>query len=284
MNDLGRKFLYRIFCIMALIVAIYLMIDFYLSRSLDVKVIVMFGILIAVIFFGLLDWSQNYALMRKQEQELKIYQHYIQPLEELTKDIRAKQHEFDNHMNAILNMHVLIDNYDELVAAQSKYCKELYEGKNRNRANTMLLRISDKILAGFLYSKILRAPEYLNIEIQVMSREIITSVSDYSLVEIIGTLVDNAIEACNEKHNKIRIYLDSKDDKLLFRITNEVENLTMAEVSKFFQKGYSTKEKREGHGLGLYQANMLAKRHGGEITVELMDEGEFQEISFEVEI
>lgn len=284
MNDLGRKFLYRIFCVMALIFAIYLMVDFYLSRSLNVKVILLFVVLIAVIILGLLDWAQNYAVLRRQEEELKIYQHYIQPLEELTKDIRAKQHEFDNHMNAILNMHVLIDNYDELVAAQSRYCKELYEGKNRNRANAMLLRISDKILAGFLYSKILRAPEYLNIEIQVMSREIISTVSEYSLVEIIGILVDNAIEACNEKHNKIRIYLDSKDDKMLFRITNEVEALTMAEVSKFFQKGFSTKEKKEGHGLGLYQASMLAKRHGGELTVELTDEGEYQEISFELEI
>lgn len=284
MSDLSRKFFYRIFCVMALIVAIYLMIDFYLSKSLDIKVIVMFGVLIAVILLGLIDWSQNYALLRKQEEELKIYKHYIQPLEELTKDIRAKQHEFDNHMNAILNMHVLIDNYDELVEAQSKYCKGLYEGKKQNRANTMLLRISDKILAGFLYSKLLRAPEYLEIEIQVMCRNIITSVSEYSLIEIIGTLVDNAIEASDEKRNQIRIYLDSQNDKLHFRITNQVEELTMSEVSKFFQKGYSTKVKAGERGLGLYQANMLAKRYGGEITVELNDEGEYQEISFEVEI
>ena len=32
-------------------------------------------------------------------------------------------------MNAVLNMHVTIDNYDELVAAQSAYCKEIYEAK-----------------------------------------------------------------------------------------------------------------------------------------------------------
>ena len=121
MAELGRTFLYRIFCAAALIVTIYLLIDLSLSHTLDIKVMVLFGIIFSVILFGLLDWSRNYAALKKNEQELKIYKLYIKPMEELTKDIRARQHEFDNHMNAILNMHVTIDNYDELVKAQSAY-------------------------------------------------------------------------------------------------------------------------------------------------------------------
>ena len=123
MAELGRIFLYRIFCVVALIIALYLLVDLYLSHTLDIKVMVLFGIVFSVIIFGLFDWAQNYAALRRQEQELKIYKLYIKPMEELTKDIRARQHEFDNHMNAILNMHVTIDDYDELVRAQSAYCK-----------------------------------------------------------------------------------------------------------------------------------------------------------------
>ena len=115
MAELGRKFLYRIFCAVALIVTIYLLIDLSQSHTLDIKVMVLFGIIFSVILLGLFDWSRNYADLRKKEQELKIYKLYIKPMEEPTKDIRARQHEFDNHMNAILNMHVTIDNYDELV-------------------------------------------------------------------------------------------------------------------------------------------------------------------------
>ena len=282
MAGLGRKFWYRIFCAAALIVTIYLLIDLSLSHTLDIKVMVLFGIIFSVILFGMVDWSRNYAALKKNEQELKIYKLYIKPMEELTKDIRARQHEFDNHMNAILNMHVTIDNYEELVKAQSAYGRGIYDDKSR--CDLSFLRISDKILAGFLYSKIIGAPEYAEIDIQVLSREIVTSVSEHSLVEIIGVLVDNAFEATTPAHSKVEMILDSKDDKLIFAIKNQVENLTMSEISHFFEKGFTTKKNREGRGLGLYQANRIALSHNGEITVELLDNKGVQEICFRVEI
>lgn len=282
MVELGRKFLYRIFCIAALILTLYLLVDLYLSRTLNIKVIVLFGIIFSVITFGLLDWWQNYAVFRRQEQELKIYRLYIKPMEDLTKDIRAQQHEFDNHMNAILNMHVTIDNYEELVKAQSAYCQEIYEDKSR--CNPALLRISDKILAGFLYSKIISAPGFIDIDIQVLSQEIVTPVSEHALVEIIGTLTDNAFEAATPLLNKVEMVLDARNDKLLFMIKNQTQGLTMGEISRFFEKGYTTKKNREGRGLGLYQATHIAKRHNGQITVELLEEEKKQEICFRVEI
>jgi two-component system sensor histidine kinase AgrC len=280
--ELGRKLFYRVFCVMALIIAVYLIVDLYLSHTLDIKVIILFGILLAVIFFGWWDWLANYSILKRQEEELKIYKLYIHPLEELTKDIRARQHEFDNHMNAVLNMHVTIDNYDELVAAQSAYCKEIYEAKGVS--TPALLRISDKILAGFLYSKILGAPAYAKVEIQVLSQQIITSVSEHNLVEILGTLVDNAFEAATPQLPLVEMVLDSREDKLIFMIRNQVQGLTMGDISRFFQKGYTTKDNRECRGFGLYQANMIAQQFGGEITVELTDGEESQEICFRVEI
>ena len=280
--QLGRKLFYRVFCVMALIIAVYLIVDLYLSHTLDVKVIVLFGILLAVIFFGWWDWLANYAVLKRQEEELKIYELYIHPLEELTKDIRARQHEFDNHMNAILNMHVTIDNYEELVQAQSAYCKEIYESKEIS--TSALLRISDKILAGFLYSKLLGAPGYTDVEIQVLSQQIITSVSEHNLVEILGTLVDNAFEAATPELPAVEMVLDSRNDKLIFMIRNQVQGLTMGDISRFFQKGYTTRDNRECRGLGLYQANMIAQQFGGEITVELTEGEGSQEICFRVEI
>ncbi len=280
--ELGRKLFYRVFCVMALIIAVYLIVDLYLCHTLDIKVIILFGILLAVIFIGWWDWLANYSILKRQEEELKIYKLYIHPLEELTKDIRARQHEFDNHMNAVLNMHVTIDNYDELVAAQSAYCKEIYEAKGVS--TPALLRISDKILAGFLYSKILGAPAYAKVEIQVLSQQIITSVSEHNLVEILGTLVDNAFEAATPQLPLVEMVLDSREDKLIFMIRNQVQGLTMGDISRFFQKGYTTKDNRECRGLGLYQANMIAQQFGGEITVELTDGEESQEICFRVEI
>lgn len=280
--ELSRKFLYRIFCIIALIVTLYLLVDLYLSHTLDVKVMVLFGIIFSVILLGFVDWGHNYAALRRQEEELRIYKLYIKPLEELTKDVRARQHEFDNHMNAVLSMHITIDNYDELVAAQSAYGKNIYGDKTR--CNPALLRISDKILAGFLYSKIISAPGYIDIDVQVLNQEIVTSVSEHALVEIIGTLTDNAFEAAVPERNRVEIVLDAKEDKLIFLIKNQVEGLTLEDVPHFFEKGFTTKGNREGRGLGLYQASQLARRHNGEITVELSGQEGTQEICFRVEI
>ena len=159
-----RKFLYRIFCVIALLVSVYLVVDFLYSGTFDYRVFVMFVLMVVVIIWGIVDWRKNYLIMQQKEQELRLYQLYIQPLEELVKEIRARQHEFDNQINAILNMHLTVDNYDELVERQSQYIMEAVKD-DENRMYLPLLKISDKVLAGFLYSKIVRAPSYVKTEI-----------------------------------------------------------------------------------------------------------------------
>ena len=211
MADWVRKFLYRIFCVMALMVSVYLIVDFLISGTFDYRVFIMFVLMVIVVIWGIVDWRSNYVLIRQKENELRLYQNYLIPLEELVKEIRAKQHEFDNHLNAILNMHLTIDNYEELVAKQS----------------------------------------------------------EHHLIEIVGTLIDNAYEACTEEKNQVLIEIDSQNDKLIFTIKNQVENIGLGEISHFFEKGFSTKEDGKKHGLGLYNAKMLVNRYHGEITVEI---------------
>ncbi len=233
-------------------------------------------------------WSRRRKKIEVLENELKTYQMYIKPLEELVKEIRARQHEFDNHMNAILNMHYTIDNYEGLVEAQSKYIQDMY--REDSRQLIALLKISDKILAGFLYSKIRVAKSYIKVDVEVKSLDIISSVSEHSLIEIIGTLVDNAFEACTQEFNQVRITLDSIGDRMVFEISNQSRGLTFDMVSRFFDKGYSTKElKLSGgfsnkHGVGLYNARNIAMRYGGDLTVSLDNEDDTQTIVFRVEI
>ncbi|MDY2814953.1 MAG: GHKL domain-containing protein [Dorea sp.] len=261
-----RKFLYRIFCILALLASVYLVIDFLVSGTFDYRIFLMFLLMVVVNVWGIADWRKNYLIIQKQESEIKLYQHYIQPLEELVKEIRVKQHEFDNHMNAILNMHLTVDNYDELVARQSEYITEVVRDDD-SRQYLPLLRISDKVLAGFLYSKIMRAPDYIKTEVEVKSLEIISGISEHHLIEIVGTLVDNAYEACSEEKNQVIMELDSENDRLVFAIRNQIEDTRLKEIDRFFDKGYSTKSDSEKHGLGLYNARMLIKKYKGDIFV-----------------
>lgn len=266
MVDWVRKFLYRIFCVIALLVSVYLVVDFLISGTFDYRVFIMFLLMVVVILWGIVDWRKNYILMQQKETELKMYQLYIHPLEELVKEIRAKQHEFDNHMNAILNMHLTVDTYEELVACQSAYITEAARD-DESRQYLPLLKISDKVLAGFLYSKIVRSPSYVRTEVEVKNLEIISGISEHHLIEIVGTLVDNAYEACTEELNRVIMEIDSENDKLIFVIKNRMRNVKLEDIGHFFKRGYSTKSEDGSRGLGLYRARQLAERYGGEITV-----------------
>ena len=60
----------------------------------------------------------------------------------------------------ILNMHIVIDNYDELVKSQHDYIFSVVDDKKNSYLP--LLRISDKVLAGFLYTKIVSVKKNRN--------------------------------------------------------------------------------------------------------------------------
>ncbi len=210
--------------------------------------------------------TRSYQVYQKQEKELQMYRMYTKPMEELVREVRARQHEFDNHLNAILNMHIMIDNYDELVKSQHDYIFSVVDDKKSSYLP--LLRISDKILAGFLYTKIVSVKKNVEFDIEVGSRQIMKSIPESELIEVIGTLIDNAIEACTEDKNRIRILLTSINDKLDFEVMNEHKKIPLTQLMHFFEKGYSTKSNRGRRGLGLYNARRIIREWKGDITVE----------------
>ena len=275
-----RKIVYKIFCGIVMLFSVWVFIDMKAADMLNIKISFIMIFLGIIILWNLAEWSTNSRIIKKQANEIKTYKMYIQPLEELTKEIRARQHEFDNHLNAVLNMHVMIDNYDELVDAQSQYIKEMYIEDSRQLI--ALLKISDKILAGFLYSKIVGAPSFIKVNLQVRNFEIVSNVSEHNLIEIIGTLLDNAYEACTKERNTVDVILDSDHSKIYFEVRNQVEDMNFNTMSKFFKKGFSTKGTKRG--LGLSNAKRIANKQGGDITVELINIGDKEYISFKVEI
>lgn len=274
------KLLYRILCTISLVIGLYLVTDLMFSGTLNVKMIIVFILVMTGIIWGAADWKMSSDLIRNQEKELKMYRLYIQPLEELVKEIRARQHEFDNHINAILNMHLTVDNYEELVEKQSQYILEI----RRDSASKFLplLRISDKVLAGFLYSKIVSSPENADTDVEVRNWQILFRTSEHNLIEIVGVLVDNAYEAVSETGGRVRIFLDSREDKMVFEILNEYRRISFEELERFFENGYTTKDSKNGRrGVGLARVKSLIQKADGEITVaqEMIEEKNYIHIT-----
>lgn len=245
---------------------------------------IIFTLLLLLVIFLVIFWvvRQKISVYAKQKKELQMYKLYVKPLEDFINDIRAKQHEFDNHLNAILNMHLTITNYEELVKAQSDYMRAFIT--SRDNSYLGLLRISNKVLAGFLYSKFKSIPDYIELEVMIGSKEIFTNVPEMDLVEVIGTMIDNAVQACDEEHSKMKVYLTSNNDKLVFIVKNQYEKVPISMLSHFFERGYSTKAGEHNQGLGLYNAKKIIKRWNGEIFVENEEIANQNYLSFHVEL
>lgn len=231
-----------------------------------------------------------YEVYQKQESEIQMYQMYTRPLEELIREIRARQHEFRNHLNAILNMHLTVDNYDELVRTQADYILSVADDKRNNYMP--LLRISDKILAGFLYTKIVSATKDVDFSVEIGVNRIVTNAMEKDIIEVLGTLIDNAVDACDEENRAIRLFLssngsdtkDTVDDRLVFEIMNEHPPIPMNELTRFFERGYSTKSNKGNRGYGLYNARRIVKEYKGEITLENRAVAGRNYICFHIEI
>jgi len=215
-----------------------------------------------------------YEVYQKQESEIQMYQMYTRPLEELIREIRARQHEFRNHLNAILNMHLTVDNYDELVRTQADYILSVADDKRNSYLP--LLRISDKILAGFLYTKLVSPVKDVDFSIEIGANRIVTNAMEKDVIEVLGTLIDNAVDASDKENRIIKIFLssygadtkDTVDDRLIFEIMNEHPPIPMNELTRFFERGYSTKSTKGNRGYGLYNARRIVKEYKGEITLE----------------
>lgn len=275
MDEKKQSFRYRLILLIAVAGAVCCMVSQGIHRVISAQMAALFMLFLLVVFLGILQWKSGRDRLKKQAEELKLYQLYIQPLEELVKEIRVRQHAFDNDMNAVLNMHFNVDTYEELVEKQTEYVKEA--SKNSMKQYIPLLRISDKILAGFLYSKILSAAEKTDTELYVGSYEIVSRASEHDLIEVVGIVTDNAYEACekSEKKETVKMYLDSHQDKIQFCVKNPVSGLKMEDVSRFFELGYSTKDSGGKRGIGLFRAKRIIEKAGGEITASLdMEDGE----------
>lgn len=253
-----------------------------MTDFLDVKTCILLSVIFMAVIISILLWKRNLAIYQKQEKELQMYRTYVKPLEGLIREIRAKQHEFDNHLNAILNMHITIDTYDELVAEQSNYIRQITE--ERDDSYLSLLKISDKVLAGFLYSKLAAVRGKILVDLTVGSREILTNVPERDLIEIVGTLFDNAVEACNTNRHQLFLFLTSENERLIFEIKNEYEKLPVSQLAQFFERGFSTKQEDGKRGLGLWNAKKLVEQYHGELYAENEEIDGRNYISFRVEL
>ena len=228
--------------------------------------IILFIYIITLVTAGILLYKEISKNI-KQKLENEHLEIYSQEYKYILKTVQARQHEFNNHINNIINMHFIYKNYEDLTKHQEEYAGFLKESYKYNK----LLDTNQPAISGFLYMKMC---QYERVNAEIIYNIDVTDISKYisivEMAEIAGALLDNSFQALEKLPagipRKLEFTLAEDEEILSLKIKNTLESkINYKTLSCFFKEDYSTKG--EGHGMGLFNVQNIMKHGNGDISI-----------------
>jgi len=181
-----------------------------------------------------------------------IAKHYAE-VENMYKQVRGWRHDYKNHIQT-LKAYMSVNEYDKVNA----YLDELNE--DLTNVDT-IMKTGNIIIDAILNSKIsLAKSKKIDVNAKVSVPENL-NISEIDLCVIIGNLLDNAIEACEniESGEKfIRIFIGMKNTQLYVYIANTAPGGKLTKVN-----GRFTTRKSGYHGFGLARVDKTVEKYRG---------------------
>lgn len=212
--------------------------------------------------------------IQKYNLENRIRKKYIDSFTEIIVQIRRRQHKVKNQFNAAFGLYALYDTYDDLVEKQKEYLGRLWDYE----LPTDAIILEDPVVVALLYEKINEAVERGVVVKTVFKCSMLDqNVSDVIWVQMLGTLLDNAIEelAVCDGAKKLWIEIQEPDEERMhisIRITNTCRTLKQEELENIFKMGYSTKG--ADRGIGLYDVKQLVRKCKGTLIADVVEKEE----------
>lgn len=202
--------------------------------------------------------------IQKYKTEDKIRKQYYEGYAEVISQIRKSQHKFKNQMGVVLSLCETCHSYEELVESQMDYMGRLTQCELPNDA----IVLEEPAVVALIYDKLMEAyEENIEVESEFLCSLAKTKVSDIVWVDVLGVVLDNAIEAIKElgKPGKIWISFKEEKGKVKVEIDNTYRPVDFNEVKNFYTDGYTTKGK--GHGIGLHHIKKLIEKNHGQFAI-----------------
>lgn len=252
-----EKFIFIIFASI-LSVILLLTIEWKIEGRINIEVFIFTIPAFIFLLWLLIKWGVTQGEKELAQNELETVRNIQEEYNDLLTSVRLRQHGFKNHLAALLSIRYTSKSYDELIKAQDEYygkiCKE-------NRYNKLLF-IGDSTVSGFLYEKFCEAETRdVLVTYEVSGTYTESDMPIYYLIEILGILIDNAIEAQIRTvgENRIIFKLFEYANKYLFTIMNPYYHVSYAEIESWFRKNKSTKGK--DRGLGLFYVKKICEEY-----------------------
>jgi len=112
----------------------------------------------------------------------------------------------------------------------------------------------------------------INAEVTLDLPEAEVSVECYpvQILQIMINLINNAIDAVAERRDRwVRVKLRGTAQEAQVAVTDSGPGISSGLAEKIFTPFFSTKKDREGTGIGLSLSRSIARRHHGEITLDM---------------
>lgn len=235
------------------------------AHMLDAKFIFSVVYFVLVLIIMIFEWEKTKNEAEKKKVQLEMNHLYYEAYEGLIQSIRDKQHDFKNHLNAIEGLLYSVDEYSKLVEEQKSYIHSIVEDIEPTK---LLTKIENPLIAGFLNYKVSKAVKNgIEVRYDCIFPKCEIKIPEYQIVEMMGIIWDNAYEEVSRKDKDkiIVIKMFMKDDKIVFSVANPYHNNDVQSISKFFERGYSSKGK--GRGIGLTKLKRMINENGGEILI-----------------
>lgn len=251
----------EVICIVVLLFSLLLMftgiINFHMTLELGLEdyILILFGIV--------LIWFLCMQLMKYRYEE-KVRKKYFAAFCSVIDQMKRRQHKFKNQMDAVYSMYRLYDDYDTLVMEQRKYLGKLADYE----LPTDVLVLGNPIVIAHLYEKLNEAQEAgIRIRLKLVCDLDECKIDDIHLVEILGTLVDNAIQDMETARESEYLYIEAmQEGRIIILVANPHRKMQNHEMQKMFENGYSTKG--ENRGVGLYHVRKLVQKYKIDLVVE----------------
>ena len=198
--------------------------------------------------------------------------------------LRIHNHEYMNMLQAVSGL-IQLGQYDKAVrfiAAET--------GENHSAESFMTERIKSAAVCGILMGKAgLCREQHIRFVIDPDSycADHGGAVSDRSLVIIVGNLVQNAIEAVLASgvndDSQITFAVYDESGHIFISVRDTAGAMDDAIAARVFEKGFSTRRKKDPSGFGLYNIRTIVEALGGDITVDYVS-GEYTEFAVTIPI
>lgn len=263
-----KQYLYYFYLSLLIVIAMYLVLEWQQVEHILWLRAMMLTLVIST-------WLITRALKKLKHLHLACHQD-LQKLRYIEEEIvhyRQHRHDIKNHM--IVMYELAHAGQDEALLS---YAKTLIDQTSHALVELKTGTIELDVL---LYSKLeIARLNGIDMQLDLSCQIDMEGKSVVNMVSLFSNLIDNAIEATlaieipHERYVGLTLTEDPLD--LVLTITNSFSPRQGMDTSKIFKRGYTSKEDKGNHGMGLTIVRSLVKKLKGEIQLKIFNGVFFQ--------